>query len=464
MAHDRPFPSMKPSPLNYSAFATLAIASLTSAFAQQVYFEFDQYTPLPSASNTTVFPPYDEDGLRISSNKNIIIPGQLSVNNPGVKTFIPMGAGAAVANYSITSTNGRKFTVKSLRLHPASAGTNVNVSFFAAYGNGNLWSAGASSGAALTGTQVVFDSHFENLTGFSWGASNANTHQISALLIEFQPEVTMTAALTATENSGSATLPVSMTSPLSTNVQIPYSIQSTSATLGTDFNLPAGGSSGPGGTGSGVVTIPAGETRANITIPIVNDTTTESPETFTVLLLNPPANVSFPANATTISSVITIASDDGISNFAGWMSNHALTGNDALPLADPNNDGVSNLESWLLRLNPAGTSPAAWFSRRASFVRAAGNQAAMRLEIPNPLPSDVRIIFEETSTLNPWSEQTRRSGFAVGSLWTGTGASRVVESNTLTSRTITFPSSPTLNAGPKGFMRMKYELISGVSN
>ena len=146
------------------------------------------------------------------------------------------------------------------------------------------------------------------------------------------------------------------------------------------------------------------------------------------------------------------------------MTAHGLTGNNALVGADPNQDGVSNLESWLCRINPAGPSPAAWLARRATFLLTNANRPALRFTVPNPAPSDVRIIMQETGNLSAWSEQVRRSGFGLGSLWTGTGVNRVTETSTLVERTITLPGSvTTLNAATQ-FLRLQYELVAAGGN
>ena len=69
--------------------------------------------------------------------------------------------------------------------------------------------------------------------------------------------------------------------------------------------------------------------------------------------------------------------------------------------------------------------------------------------------AEVRAGYE-SSAPGTWSEQTRRSGFATGSLWTGSGAPRVLESSSLTTRTLTLPGSASRSARLRAFYRMKY--------
>jgi hypothetical protein len=77
--------------------------------------------------------------------------------------------------------------------------------------------------------------------------------------------------------------------------------------------------------------------------------------------------------------------------------------------------------------------------------------------VPNPLPSDVKMSLFQTTDLTSWSEQTRRTGFAFGSLWAGSGASRVLETSGQSGRTITLRASAPTGARPKLFLQNKYE-------
>lgn len=434
------------------------LTAAPTADAQTVVFDFDQY-PIPVSLNTTVFLPYDEEGLRLDSNKDVIIPAQNNAGQYlGIKSFSPMPAsGGAAASFTLSSTNGKRFKVRSLRLHPsgpAPFGSNVSVTFWAAYGNGNVFSLTAQSGTATAGTLVTFGSQFENLTSFYWTRSGTNAHQISELTVEFDGTLSLPQLSTFSEAGGAASISVSLTHPRSVDTPLTYQISTTtSASPPGDFTL-------PGGSATGSITIPAGQTEARLQVPLVNDTGIEPLEKFQVVFTSTTPGATFANGFSDAIAEVQIASDDGITNFAGWMTAHGLTGNAALPNADPNGDGVSNIESWLCRINPAGPSPQAWLDRRASYFVTASNVPGLRLTVPTPLPSDVRMIFEESTGPAAFSEQTRRSGFATGSLWTGTGASRVVEANTLTARTITFPGSATRSARPRAFFRMKYELVS----
>ena len=71
------------------------------------------------------------------------------------------------------------------------------------------------------------------------------------------------------------------------------------------------------------------------------------------------------------------------------------------------------------------------------------------------------MIFEETTVLSSFTEQARRTGWGVGSLWTGTGSARVAETTSVTSKTVTCSGSQTRTQRPKAYLRMKYNYISG---
>jgi hypothetical protein len=239
---------------------------------------------------------------------------------------------------------------------------------------------------------------------------------------------------------------------LSNSINLTWQATAGSAAHPADYSF--------GGSTTGTVTVPAGAREWKIPCSMVNDTTTEPLESFNITFSTTSPRAWFPANTST---TVNIGNDDGVANFAGWMSGHGLSSTSALPYVDPNTDGISNIESWLLRINPAGPSPEAWFGRRPALHLDAVGRPALRFTVPNPLPSDVRLIVEESTVLNlPWFELARRTGFGLGSLWTGAGSNRIAEvSNGSISRTFTCPGSQTTQQRPKAFLRMRYELVSG---
>ena len=426
------------------------------ARGQAVVVDFDAY-PVGSGNSMNFLPlPKTDSGLRLSGSSSqsfVGLPGPQHCGWVGMRSFYPQpGSGGAARTFEMDSVSGDRFTVKSLVLRPYCGASGGTVTFTAVSGS-STFTQNATVPTATTGTVVSFGANFEAITAFRWTTSGQNLHQISDLTVEFIPQAVAAAPMTVSEAAGSVQVPLRLTFARSVATTFNYQLLDGTAAIGTDYQNAAGGTGA-----AGMLVIPAGDTVATLTIPILNDTVTESPETFTVAFTSPAGSpVTLPTNSTTV----TIGSDDGVNNFAGWMTAHALTGNAALPDADPNGDGASNIESWLCRLNPAGPSPTAWMERRATYFVTAANVPGLRLVVPAPLPADVRMIFEESTLLGSWSEQTRRSGFATGSLWTGSGASRVVESNSLSARTITLPGSASRSARSRAFFRMKYELVSG---
>ena len=436
--------------------SVLAISSLSVARAEIVEFNLDQ-VPMPASGAVAVASPQNEQGLRMENNAGgFFVLGPASQSFTGVKAFVPAALSTnQPVNMQLYSTTGRPFALRSVTLHPYVAGTAVNVAFTSWF-NGNGWSQSHSTGTALAGRTVTFNSNFNRMGNLQWQMQAVGgvyqRYQISSIVVEFDGTLT-TAPLTVAEAAGTAQVPIILDSPRTTDTTVTWEVTAETATQPADFTF-------PGGSSAGTVTIPAGQTVAFVNVPIVNDTASESPETFRVSFTAPSAGVVFPASAGIINSIVTIASDDGVTTFPSWMVAHGLSSTAATADADPNGDGISNIECWLFRLNPAGPNPPAWLARRA-VMNGGSADPGLRLVVPTPLPSDVRIIFSQSTDLGAWTEQTRRTGFGLGSLWTGSGSARVIESNNLTGRTITLRASVPTGLRPKLFLRNTYEYVSG---
>lgn len=80
------------------------------------------------------------------------------------------------------------------------------------------------------------------------------------------------------ETAGTVSVAVVRTGDLSKPVTVQYGLNDATATAGTDYGL-------NGGSNINYVTIPAGQTRAIIEIPIINDTAAEPTETFNLSLI-----------------------------------------------------------------------------------------------------------------------------------------------------------------------------------
>jgi hypothetical protein len=443
--------------------AIFAIAFSPGIFANIVAFDFDP-VPLPVTPNVVITVPYDEEGLRLTMTvggnpvSGFYMPAATNTYFSGVKAMVPPFYSNGPTVMNLFSPTGRRFTVKSVTLHPQQV-ISSDVTFTGSYA-GNSYQQTHSTGTNLAGITSTFNMNFQRISNLSWslvpiGGGFVNRHQVSSIVVEFDGVLTTSSALTFTESSGTAAIPIQLAAPRSTDTTLTWQIAAGTATQGTDYTL-------PGGNSTGSITIPAGQTQALLNVPLTNDTTAESPETFQVIFSAPPVGTGFPGNAATISSTVTIASDDGITDFQGWMTTHSLPAN-SQPADDANNDGISNIECWLHKLNPAGINPASWIARRGTFTGMASNDPGMVMILPNPLPNDVKVVFSESTNLNGFIPVATRSGFGLGSVWTGPAAGRVIENTTFSSRTVTLRAQIPSGPRPTLFMRLSYELTGSSS-
>lgn len=200
---------------------------------------------------------------------------------------------------------------------------------------------------------------------------------------------------------------------------------------------------------------------SNITLPLViealADGVDEGVETVTIEW--PSSSLYTLTNPTTTIRI----GDMNSTGFFVYMADHGLSGRSAQPHADPNEDGITNLEAYAFRLNPAGPSPAAWRERLPRFTTrqpGRGIRPAITWQLPSPLPSDIRFVVEESPDFVSWTSIARRSGYGVGSLWTGSSANVIVESGNPT-RSVIVPGSKTLTAKVRSFLRLRYEHAPG---
>jgi hypothetical protein len=430
-----------------------------TASAEIVNFNFETF-PVPSGEVASVSLPYNEQGLRLIAAVNgvgVATYGPSSPRYPGSKAMVPaaFATGEDVV-YQIFSPSGRLFAVRSVTLHPPITGAARNVTFTRFF-NGSGVSQTHTTGTAISGNTSTFNSNFDRVGNLEFRHVRVSgvyqSFQISSIVVEFDGVLSTPSQIVANEAAGTVSVPVTLDHPRTTDTPLTWLVNPVTATQGTDYTL-------PGGNNTGTFIIPAGQTMATLQIPITNDTTVEGAETFRVNFTSNIDSVLFAGNATSGFCDVMIASDDGVTTFPNWMTAHGLTSTAASPGADPNGDGINNIESWLFRLNPAGPNPPSWLARRATFSGGASDPK-LTLFIPAPLPNDVLITLSETTTLDSWTEQTRRTGFGIGSLWTGPGASRVVESNSFSGRTLSLRASVPAGPRPSLFLRNTYEYVPG---
>ena len=434
------------------ASAQMLVLFCSSVNAGRAVMDFD------SQPGGALQSPYTEDGLRAeclySDNSHaawqVITSGQ---GNTGHKAIRTNNAGSTTNR--VTAENGRPFTLVSLRLSPYVL--QANITFTGRKPNATTVTQVFSTGTDAAGTVRTFSGDFQDIVSFEWNATTAMSTQCSVddITVNLPARIMVTPAVTVTEGAGAVSLGVSFDEPLLNPLSLTWQALAGTAAYPADYTFGAGTTA--------TVTVPAGATAWMLPCTIAADSVSESMESFVVGFSTTSLQAYFPDN---ILTSIRIGNDDGVTSFSGWVTGHGLAGPDALADADPDGDGITNIEAWLFRLNPAGPSPAAWRERRATFLFDASSRPAIRITVPAPLPSDVRMIFEENSGLSGiWNEQARRSGFGVGSLWTGSGSARVTETTSGTgSRTVTCSGSQTLRQRPRAFLRMKYALVSGGSN
>lgn len=446
-------------PRNHSKRLSIvtALGLASHASAEVVNFNFE-HVALPGGEVGIIALPYNEEGLRMAPAINGVsaaIYGPTSPRYTGFKAMVPaaFATGEDVV-YNLFSPSGRLFAVRSVTLHPPITGVSRNVTF-TRFLNGSGTSQTHSTGTALSGNTVTFNSNFERMGNLEWRHVRVGgvyqSFQISSIIVEFDGVLSTPAQILAAEAAATISVPITLAHARTTDTPLTWTIAGISATQGTDYTL-------PGGNSTASMVIPPGQTTATLEIPITNDTTVEGVEVLRVTFTSNTVAAAFAGGATSASCDVKIASDDGVTTFPNWMAAHDLTGVAAEPEADPNADGISNIESWLFRLNPAGPNPLTWMSRRATFAGGT-TDPKLSLFIPAPLPGDVLIAFSQSTTLDSWSEQTRRTGFGTGSLWTGTGASRVIESTNFTGRTVTLRASVSASPRPRLFLRNTYEYM-----
>lgn len=443
---------MKINPFLLPLLLSLALLAAPAVFAgSRVVVDFTSIVDHPT-NNTVFSSPYFEDGIAVVATGGFVMQARNDTYGGTRKSAGALGN----ASIYFSVAGGGTFDMVSLRLRTRNgSATFGSIDFVGTKPNGTTVTHTGAYGTNPNGNVSTFPTSFQGLSTFQIVYSFNNHYQFDDITVDLPDPVSGTPSGTFSEAQGSIPVGLQLTVPQTTPVTVNYTLVDGTATAGTDYTL-------PGGSATGSLTVPPGALSASVLVPILNDTAVESPETFSITYSNLVGGY-FSTAANT--STITIGSDDGVGNFNSWMTAHGVTGNAALPYADANGDGISNIESWLYRLNPAGSSPAEWLERRAVLYNPTSGSPGLRFTLPLPVPADVRVYFEEaTDPTAPWNEQARRAGFGQGSLWTGSGASRITESTTLSARTFTLTGSASRSARPRAFYRLKYELISNGSD
>ncbi|MBK9125589.1 MAG: hypothetical protein IPM16_21025 [Chloroflexi bacterium] len=202
-----------------------------------------------------------------------------------------------------------------------------------------------------------------------------------------RPTVNLTPLATVSEGAGSAVYSAALTNPTFESVSVSFAaapIGGTPATAGSDFAAE-----------TGTVVIPAGGVGATISIPIVEDTSDEPAETFSVTLSNAqPGGYSIG----TASQTTAITDNDGaptvsVSNVS--VNEGAGTASFTVALSNPTASTVNF--NWATA-NGSATQPADYTSAGAAASIPAGSTSVVLG--PIPIVDDATDEPDETFTIN----------------------------------------------------------------
>ena len=422
--------------MNSKAFLPfLAPLLFATSQAAEVTMDFDSI--VVGSGDTNVPNPWLEDTMKLEClQHNSSAFSDLLIRPSRDTGHISPSAKWSRARLRFTRADGGNFNMRSIQLSPLANGLNSSIQFTGEKAGGGTVSTVFTTGTNLVGIVRTFPANFDDLTAVTWEVNNNQTnfgyHQFDNLVAEVPPLFIPPTSVTVSEGTTHPLL-LSLSDPLPTPVSINYSITG-SATPGNDF-------SGLGAAGN--VVIPAGNISASVNLNIHTDKGNESPETIEITWSTSSTAVLLPQTDTTI----TIGDING-TGFPDYVAGHGLNGPEAAADADPNGDGISNVEAYTFRLNPAGPIPPNLRERLPSFTTVQGGRSlfpAITWQLPSPWPSDVRFVVSQSETMDSWDELASRSGYGFGSGWTGSATSALTDTGDPV-RTITVPGSATMQS------------------
>ena len=153
----------------------------------------------------------------------------------------------------------------------------------------------------------------------AWDKDGTNTQTVVFTVVpEGAGTLTFVSANVNARENSTATLTVQRTGGSTGTVTVAWATANGTATAGSDYTA-----------GSGTLTFAAGETSKSLTVAVLDDSSAENNETFTVTLSNPTGGATL--GDTTVCTVTIVDDDDANANYyARCYSNGALKTGDAL--------------------------------------------------------------------------------------------------------------------------------------
>lgn len=268
--------------------------------------------------------------FKISNNLNIGSPRSATVtiqdddmfvnwDEVYVSISVPESAGPDLMDIDLTDTaNGTRDAIYdhevTVSVVPADGSALVDSDYIATSGS-ETFSTDAFSNPPTYPVNIVDDDISEGTETFTVTLSSVVGGQLGArsvatitIIDDDAPAQTLafsSATASVSEGVGSANLTVTRSGGSTGTVTVSYATGGGSATSGSDFS-----------STSGTLTFTSGQTTKTISVPITNDSTTESSESFTVSLSSPSgATLGSPS-----SSTVTIVDDDGTSTVLGFST------------------------------------------------------------------------------------------------------------------------------------------------
>jgi hypothetical protein len=130
--------------------------------------------------------------------------------------------------------------------------------------------------------------------------------------------------------------------------------------------------------------------------------------------------------------------------FAAWAASFGLTGHQALPAADPDSDGITNLVEYAFALTPVLPGG---FQYLPTLDRDTEGRAVITFSLPEQLPADVVCDVEGSADLLAWQILSSSSS----GTWSGGGSTPPNGRNVVR---ITDTA-----AGTRHFLRVKVRLV-----